>query len=408
MKYQDIVYWIALKSVPGLGNVGYRQLVDALGPPRDVFQTSLYRLKAIPGIGELTARQILDFRQWDQAEKEFGLLEKSKAFIITYQDPQYPGNLLNIYDFPPFLYVKGTLTREDVPVAVVGSRLASPYGRFATERLSRELALSGITVVSGLARGIDAAAHRGAISGHGRTMAVLGCGLDIIYPPENVRLYEAIPNQGALVSEYPFGARPQKHNFPARNRIISGISYGVVVVEAGEKSGSLITARFALEQGREVFAVPGAIDSAGSRGTHKLIRDGARLIESAREIIAEISPQIARVRKTMTQPATTAVPNEIDVPLGINAGMDPPRTSLSGHDFARPSEAKGFNPQSAILNPQSDHAAIMGAVSPSPLNIDGIVARTGFNISDIQRILLSLELQGSITKLPGNNYKIKD
>jgi len=405
VKFHDLVYWIALKSVPGLGNVGYRQLVDALGSPRDVFHTSLYRLKAMPGIGELTARQILDFRQWDQAEKEFGLLDKNRAFIITYQDAQYPGNLLNIYDFPPFLYVKGTLAREDIPVAVVGSRLASPYGRFTTERLCRELALSGITVVSGLARGIDAAAHRGALSGHGRTIAVLGCGLDIIYPPENVRLYEAIPDQGALVSEYPFGASPHKHNFPARNRLISGISYGVVVVEAGEKSGSLITARFALEQGREVFAVPGAIDSAGSRGTHKLIRDGARLIESAKEIIAEILPQIARVRKTMTQPATNAVQNENVVPPGTDSGV---RRSVSGHDGACPSKANVLHPQSAIHNPQSDHAAIMRVLSSSPLNIDGIVARTGFNIADIQRILLSLELQGAIIKLPGNNYKIKD
>ncbi|MDZ4165729.1 MAG: DNA-processing protein DprA [Smithellaceae bacterium] len=387
MKYHDLIYWFALKSVSGLGNAGCRLLVDALGSPADVFNASLPRLKAIAGIGEVTARQILEFRRWDLAENEFKLLEKNRTMIVTYKDQQYPRNLLNIYDFPPFLYVKGTLLQEDVPVAVVGSRLASAYGRFSTERLSRELALSGITVVSGLARGIDSAAHRGAISGHGRTIAVLGCGLDIIYPPENARLYETIPDHGALVTEYPFGTSPHKHNFPARNRIISGISYGVVVVEAGEKSGSLITARFALEQGREVFAVPGAIDSAGSRGTHKMIRDGARLIESAREIIEEISPQIARLKKTPPAPATGTVQKDI-------------------------------NPESTIRNPQSvdpstmphdpGHDAVMRILSHAPLDIDRIIAETGINITDIQRILLSLELQGSIIKLPGNNYNIKD
>ncbi|MDI6726441.1 MAG: DNA-processing protein DprA [Smithellaceae bacterium] len=398
MKYHNLIYWFALKSVQGLGNVGYRLLVDAFGSPAAVFNASLPRLRAIAGIGEVTARQILQFRGWDLAENEFTLLEKNRSVIVTYKDPQYPRNLLNIYDFPPFLYVKGTLLQEDIPVAVVGSRLASAYGRFSTERLSRELALSGITVVSGLARGIDSAAHRGAISGHGRTIAVLGCGLDIIYPSENVRLYETIPDHGALVTEYPFGTSPHKHNFPARNRLISGISYGVAVVEAGEKSGSLITARFALEQGREVFAVPGAIDSAGSRGTHKMIRDGARLIESAREIIEEISPQIVRLKKTPPQPAAKAVQNENDIPLGTDSGVG---HSDSGHDGACPSKAN-------VINPQSDQATVMRILSHAPLDIDGMVAETGLHIADIQRILLSLELQGSITKLPGNNYKIKD
>ena len=170
--------------------------------------------------------------------------------------------------------MKGSLCPEEIGVAIVGSRLASTYGKYVTEKLSRELALKGITVVSGLARGIDSAAHRGALAGKGRTIAVLGSGLDIVYPPENEALAAEIAAQGALITEYPFGTPPNAPNFPARNRLISGISLGVVVVEAGEKSGSLITARIASEQGRSVFAVPGAIESAGSRGTNRLIKQG--------------------------------------------------------------------------------------------------------------------------------------
>ena len=178
-------------------------------------------------------------------------------------------------------------------MAIVGSRLASVYGRYVTEKISRELALKGITVVSGLARGIDAAAHRGALAGKGRTIAVLGCGLDVVYPPENEELAQAVAAHGALVTEFPFGTPPNAPNFPSRNRIISGLSLGVVVVEAGEKSGSLITARIAAEQGRSVFAVPGAIESAGSRGTNRLIKQGAKLIENVEDILEEILPQAA-------------------------------------------------------------------------------------------------------------------
>jgi len=187
--------------------------------------------------------------------------------------------------------VRGSFLPEEIGVAIVGSRLASTYGKYITEKLGRELAMQGITVVSGLARGIDSAAHRGALAGKGRTIAVLGCGLDIVYPPENETLAAEIAAHGAIATEFPFGTPPNAPNFPARNRIISGISLGVVVVEAGEKSGSLITARIASEQGRSVFAVPGAIESAGSRGTNRLIKQGAKLIDSVEDILEEILPQ---------------------------------------------------------------------------------------------------------------------
>ncbi len=381
MEHHDLACWIALKAVPGVGNTVFRNLLDALGSPRQVFKSSLHRLTAIPAIGEVTARQILAFDQWDKAENELKQLEKFRSCLVTCQDPLYPQNLLQIYDFPPFLYVKGTLTAGEIAIALVGSRLASPYGRFTTEKLSRELALSGITVVSGLARGIDSAAHRGALSARGRTIAVLGCGIDIVYPPENSRLYELIPEQGAIISEYPLGTPPHRLNFPARNRIISGMSYGVVVVEAGDKSGSLITARFALEQGREVFAVPGAIDASGSRGTHKLIRDGARLVESARDIIAEILPQISN----QTPPVIFAAKKNSEL---TNPDKPTPLPEFSTMDPA----------QSAILK----------LLSLKPLHIDELAAASGIALSSLQPGLLSLELQGLILKLPGNNYKVKD
>lgn len=381
MEQRDLVFWIALKAVPGVGNTVFRTLLAALDTPRQVFKTSLRRLKSIPGIGEVTARQILAFDQWDKAESELKQLEKFRSFLVTCQDPLYPRNLLEIYDFPPFLYVKGSLSADDIPVAVVGSRLASPYGRFTTERLSRDLALSGITIVSGLARGIDTAAHRGTLSARGRTIAVLGCGIDIVYPPENARLYEAIPEQGAIISEYALGTPPHRLNFPARNRIISGMSYGVLVVEAGEKSGSLITARFALEQGREVFAVPGAIDASGSRGTHKLLRDGAKLVESARDIIEEISPQIYHQRPPV-QPAS--------------------KKSSEFTNLEKP------NPPPVPATMDATGSAILKLLSVEPVHIDELAVSTGISVAALQRGLLSLELQGMILKLPGNNYKVKD
>jgi DNA processing protein len=291
MDEEALKYWIALRAVEEVGCIGFKNLLAAFSSPRAVFSTPVHTLRVIPGIGPKTADYIRSFSDWKMAEREVTRASELGFSIITCEDPLYPRNLLNIYDYPPFLYLNGSLSPEETAVAVVGSRLASAYGRYVTEKLSRELALKGITVVSGLARGIDAAAHRGALAGRGRTVAVLGCGLDVVYPQENEELAAAIAAQGALITEFPFGTPPNAPNFPARNRIISGISLGVVVVEAGEKSGSLITARIAAEQGRSVFAVPGTIESAGSRGTHRLIKQGAKLIENVEDILEEILPQ---------------------------------------------------------------------------------------------------------------------
>lgn len=382
MNSHDIVYWIALKSIEGVGNIAFKNLLENFGSARAVFDASLQELKKIRDIGPKTALLIKQFEQWQSAEKELQIANTHNVSILNYKDPSYPSRLLNIHDFPVLLYVKGILSPDDIPVAVVGSRMATTYGKFQTERLCRELALSGITVVSGLARGIDSAAHRGALAAKGRTIAVLGSGLDVIYPPENEKLFFEIANNGAVISEFPFGTPPQAANFPARNRIISGISLGVVVVEANQKSGSLITARLALEQGREVFAVPGTIDSAHSRGTNKLIKDGAKLIENIHDILDEILPQVAG------------------------------RTSLLFHD-QKLSEKKSEDPKSNIIKPVLDglndmETKLFHLISSRNMHIDEIISAAEHKAGDVLAVILNLELRGLIKQLPGKIYARKE
>jgi DNA processing protein len=390
MNDQDLKYWIALKSIDGVGNIGCKNLIDAFETPRNVFDKSFQTLKMIPGIGQKTASLIKDFNKWQNVDKEIILLEKLKSTIITYKSPLYPKNLLNIYDLPVLLYVKGVLREDDINIAVVGSRTASTYGKFSTERLCRELALKGITVVSGLARGIDSAAHRGALAAKGRTIAVLGCGLDIVYPPENEKLLEEISENGAVITEFPFGTPPNASNFPARNRIISGISLGVVVVEASEKSGSLITARIALEQGREVFAVPGSIDSSGSRGTHKLIKQGAKLIEGVDDILDEIIPQVDNSQITSTPPSP--IQGE-----GHRQG-----------GYSR-SNSREINGKSTLIDKLSnEEKSVLEIVLSKKTDIDTIITITGFKVPDVLNTLLKLELQGLIVQLPGKMYGRKE
>ena len=280
---------------------------------------------------------------------------------------------MNIYDRPPFLYVRGNLNKDDINIAIVGSRLASTYGKYITERISRELALKGLTIVSGMAWGIDSVAHRGALTAHGRTIAVLGSGLDVIYPPENKKLYADIIQNGAVISEFPLGTPPRSANFPTRNRIISGMSYGVVIVEAGEKSGSLITARLALEQGREVFAVPGSIDAAGSRGTNKLIKQGAKLIENTDDILEEILPQFER----------TIV--------------------LKPHSIAN---SEAIAAKSSEIFSAVDQK-IIDFISGSRVHIDDLISSTGLSSADILSALTTLELKGMVRQYPGKFFSLK-
>ena len=383
MTDDELKYWLALKWIPGVGNLGFTALVETFGSPRAVFAAPISSLKEISGMGQKVASQIKSFDQWQEVERELDLARKEQVSIVTYGEAIYPKNLLNIYDFPPFLYVKGKLSEDDVCIAVVGSRLASTYGRFSTERLCRELAMRGVTIVSGLAKGIDRAAHQGSLAGKGRTIAVLGCGLDIVYPRENKDIFEKIPLQGAIITEFPFGTPPNGPNFPARNRIISGLSLGVVVVEAGFRSGSLITARMALDQGREVFAVPGSIDSAGSKGTNKLIKDGAKLIEGVEDILEEIRPQLGQKLKPQSQ--------KVPVP-----GNPCPALPLAGREETR---------REALTQKER---SLLQQISRMPVNIDDLIAKTGERPGDTLNILLLLELKGLICQLPGKRFTLKE
>jgi DNA processing protein len=283
--------------------------------------------------------------------------------------------------------VKGSLSPAEIFVAVVGSRVASVYGRYTTEKISRELALKGITIVSGLARGIDAAAHRGALAGKGRTIAVLGCGLDIVYPPENAELAAAVAIHGALVTEFPFGTPPNAPNFPSRNRIISGISLGVVIVEAGEKSGSLITARIAAEQGRSVFAVPGEIGAAGSRGTHRLIKQGAMLIENIDDILEEILPQAGKPLSISNGPSTAFRPE----------AFEPDRESA-------PAPALGGD----VAGLGDKEKKLLSLISSRPVDIDSLIASSGLTAQEVLNALLILELGGNIRQMPGKQFVRKE
>lgn len=370
MNDEILKYWIALKSIKGIGYVSFPALVDRFGSPSAVFGASVSELQQTEGISRHIAEAIVYFRAWDKVKVELELINKNKVKIVTYHDELYPGPLLNVYDRPPYIYVRGNLSNEDINIAIVGSRTASTYGKYTTERISRELALQGVTVVSGMARGIDSSAHRGAITAHGRTVAILGSGLDVIYPPENKKLFADIIENGAVISEFPMGTPPRSTNFPARNRIISGMSYGVVIVEAGEKSGSLITARLALEQGREVFAVPGSIDSAGSRGANKLIKQGAKLIENTEDILEEILPQIEQKKPV----------KGFSAPETLNASI----------------------PRVEKLN--AAEQKLYDLISKKRMHIDDLISLTGSSSADILSTLTTMELKGIIRQHPGKFF----
>lgn len=279
--------------VPEIGNASFRRLLSVFGRPEAVFDSPEDKLASVPGIGERKARNIINFSGWKDVEKQLELLCREDAHVVTCDSPAYPALLGQIDDAPAILFVKGKIEDEDrFAIAIVGSRKTTSYGRLVAERLSSDLAGAGFTVVSGMARGIDTVAHMGSMQSGGRTIAVLGSGLDRAYPPENRGLMKRIAGSGYIVSEFPFGTGPNRENFPQRNRLISGLSLGVVVVEAAAGSGALITARCALEQNREVFAVPANINSPTSAGTNELIRSGAKLIQKSDDIIEELAPML--------------------------------------------------------------------------------------------------------------------
>src|SRR4030042_7075872 len=363
----DKLYWLALNMVPGVGPITYRNLVPRFHGPEQVFAASARDLASIPGIGEKTIRAIKEFPAARMAAEELKKVEDLGGGILTLCDQGYPKNLLQIYDPPPLLYVRGEVEQGDPPmVAMVGSRRGSFYGRTVTRRISKELSTAGVTVVSGMARGIDTSAHLGALEAGKGTVAVFGCGIDGIYPPENKKLFFDIIAHGAVISELPLSTPPEGKNFPRRNRIISGVSLGVVIVEATADSGSLITAAPALEQGRRVFAVPGNVGVATSKGTNRLIKQGAKLVEEAQDILTEILPQYGGPRAVGT---------------------------VKKNDLL----TKG-SPPAALSDAEDD---IFQLLSHNPLHIDEISRMSQMEIRRVSTILLELELKGGISQLGG-------
>jgi len=360
----DVAASLTLAELSGVGAVGYARLTRQFGSARAVLDADPGRLMAEGKVREPLARAISRAQGGDPVRRCLDWVERLGGRVVPLESPEYPALLHEIPDPPPVLYVKGDIACADAPaVAVVGSRHMSPYGRQVAWTLCRDFARVGMTVVSGMARGVDGEAHKAALEAGGGTVAVLGTGLDRPYPPEHVGLFRRIAETGAVISEYPPGTRPLGANFPRRNRIISGLSRGVVVVEAREGSGSLITARLAADQGRMVYAVPGRLDHPGARGSHALIRDGATLIRDAADVVADLLPQLI----DRLVPAREA-----------GAAAAPAPEGLAGR--------------------------ILGALTADPLTVDALGERLQSDPATLLGALLEMELGGLVEKLPGNQY----
>lgn len=303
---------ILLNSVKGLGPVRIKTLLSRFGTPQDIFGVSLLSLREA-GLSETVAQALLQAPDLFPLQRELEWVRKQGVQVVTFLEENYPKLLKEIHDPPVVLYVKGELRPDDLSLAIVGSRKGSSYGLKVAEEIARQLVEYGLTVVSGLARGIDTASHEGALKAKGRTVAVLGSGLWEIYPPENRSLSSAIALSGALVSEFSMTQPALPENFPRRNRLISGLSVGVLVVEADEKSGALITAHAAMEQGREVFAIPGRVDSPLSRGTHRLIQEGAKLVQDLSDILEELKIPIVHATPPLLSQAPPSLSGEEEV-----------------------------------------------------------------------------------------------
>lgn len=351
-------YWVGFNIVPRIGPAKFRALLDHFGDLETAWRAEAQELK-LAGLDRGGIENLLATRSMISLDEEMEKIEREGARVLTWEDPTYPTSLLNIHGPPPVLYVKGEiLPGDEWAVAVVGTRNATVYGREATRAIAGDLARNGVTIVSGLAHGIDAEAHRVALEAGGRTIAVLGCGIDIIYPRQNAKLAQAIVEQGALVTEYPLGTPPEGGNFPPRNRIISGLSLGVVIVEAGERSGALITADYALEQGREVFAVPGNIFRKGSKGTNNLIREGAKPVLSVQDILEELN--------------LTMVSQQMEV--------------------------------REVVPENETESTLLEYITAEPTHIDEIGRQSGLPISVVSSTLAMMELKGMVRQVGGMNY----
>ncbi len=373
---KDIGKWLKLIRADGIGPVIFARLIKQFGTPDAVLGASESALTKIEGIGHKTAISIVRTREKFDAKAELELADKLGICIINIEDARYPPSLKQIYDPPPVLYFKGTLTRLDnLAIAIVGSRRCSLYGQQQASQFAHLLAAAGFTIISGMARGIDTAAHQGALSAQGRTIAVQGCGLANIFPPENNKLFDLISKSGACLSELPLVYEPLSENFPARNRIIAGMSLATIVVEAGYRSGAIITAKCAIEYNREVMAVPGKIDSPLSKGPHSLIKDGAKLIESVEDVMEALG-YIGKQLHDHASDAAGQAKAKIETPL-----FDVSELNLT--DYER---------------------KVYDCLDGEPLHIDQIIATTDIEPGLINASLISLRLKGLIKQFPGSFY----
>jgi len=356
---------IGLNMFCDIGSARLKKLLEFFGYPENILKAPYEKLTQVFGIGEVIARNITSLKEED-IDKECVQAQKGNIRIMTIDDGDYPENLKHIPDPPIVLYVKGALEAEDkFSVGIVGSRRASFYGLSCAEKFAADLAHCGMTIVSGLARGIDSSSHKGALKAGGRTIAVIGSGFNYLYPAENKELADEISRSGAVISEFPMDAKPLPQNFPCRNRIISGLSLGVLVVEAARNSGALITADCALEQGREVFALPGKIDSQNSCGTNALIKQGAKLVSCADEIL-----------------------EEFNLPVTKNVNKEEIKETNSGNR--------------ACLS--DSESLLYNLISGEPVLLDEIAEKSSFGISEISAILLKLQMRRLIRQIPGKQF----
>ncbi|MDI6800692.1 MAG: DNA-processing protein DprA [Thermodesulfovibrionales bacterium] len=368
MPDNDLKYWLALSFIKDIGPVTIKRLLSAFHSPQDIMKASFNELKDVEDVGKARAKRIKEFNAWDLIDTEIKKAEKHNINIITYSDKEYPEHLKQIIDAPTVLYTKGRFTKDDrYAIAIVGSRLMTEYGKRTAEKMAGEIASCGLTVVSGMARGIDTVSHENALKTGGRSIAVLGCGMDKPYPPENRKLFGALSQSGCVVSEFPIGTPPNKENFPKRNRLISGLSMGVLVIEATRESGSLITASYALEQGKEVFAIPGNLTSANSEGTNALIKKGAKLVQKIEDILEELSPQLKGLLKIRENSLTRSMDG-----LEIN----------------------------------EEEKAICNILGTEPKHIDIIAREIKMPSSRLSGLLLGLEIKGIVKQTEGKRFYI--
>ena len=379
---------IHLNLIPGIGNHTIRCLLAAFGSAEKSLAATSAELAQIDGLTPDVRQQLIDGRSRAPLAQELQLIEQHQCHIVTINDESYPPLLKQIHDPPVLLYIIGEFSIQDAPsIAIVGSRSPTEYGKTTSQQLSYQLAERGITVVSGFARGIDTCVHRGALEAGGDTVAVFGCGLSIIYPETNRGLAAEIIESGALVSEFPMTMPPRGKNFPRRNRVISGLTLGTLVVEASERSGSLITARHAAEQGREVFAVPGQIFSGVSRGTHSLINQGATLINSVDDLLDALPRNYTQILGGESlEPPSAKQPDKIARPQSFEKRSTP-------------------TPQpKANLNLTPEEQTVLSAMDADSVHIDEITRITQLPIGKVSSLLVMLELKGIVQQLPGKQF----